>query len=383
MNNKRLALLFVCSLIPWTIGNGLVPILPVYAVRMGANSAVTGYYLAFSDIALALGALSAGWLSDKLHRRKLPLIIANSLMVPLVWLMGHVHSIWVLTVFTAMIWFCGGLTLALISILAGLYVGENERGKIFGILALTNGLGALLGGLGIGWLVDHWGYMTMFSNVAIFCALLPLFALFMKEITTKQSQVINTPEKLSPGLGKSYYWLFAATLLFAIPSFFAALIRSLVMNKLGFGSLEITSTVAIGGLVAIPFPLLMGWISDRIGRKTFLYIAFLLGFASFVVLAFSTKIWQFFLAYALGGIAMGGYGIGNALVTDLVPRESIGKGLSIIASAEWIGAVVGFATVGYLLQNQGLTITYIIGGCVALAAVSLIIPIQNKTRQIG
>jgi len=379
VSKKQFALLLVCSLIPWTCGNGLLPLLPVYAARLGANSAVAGYYLAFAYIAIALGAISAGWVSDGLHRRKLPLIIASSLMVPLVWLLGHVHTIWELTVFTAIIWLCGGLGLALISILAGLSAGENERGKIFGTLALTSGLGALIGGLGVGWLVDRWGYISMFNILAIFSAAWPLVALLLEEKDKKQPQVINTHEEKSPGMGKSFYWLFTATLLFAIPGFFAALIRSLVMNKLGFSPLDINSTGAIGGLVAMPFPLLMGWISDRIGRKTFLYTAYLLGFASFVLLAFSTALWHFLAAFALGGIAGGAYGVGNALVTDLVPRESIGKGLAVIASAEWIGAVVGFATAGYLLQNLGLALTFTIGGCVALAAVGLLIPVYDRS----
>ena len=103
MSKKQFAFLFVYSLIPWTIGAGLLPLLPVYSARFGANSAVTGYYLAFVYIALALGAISAGWVSDGLHRRKLPMIITSSLTVPFIWLLGHVHTIWELTVFTAII----------------------------------------------------------------------------------------------------------------------------------------------------------------------------------------------------------------------------------------------------------------------------------------
>jgi MFS family permease len=381
MSRRQTATLFICSLIPWTIGNGLFPLLPVYAVRLGANSAAAGLYLTIAYIALTLGALSAGWMSDGLRKRKLPLIIASLINIPLPWLMGRVQTIWALTAITALAWFLGGMILALIAILAGLSSGENDRGRTFGVLALANGLGMLVGGLGVGWLVDHLGYVTMFGCLAIVSVVIPMVALLLEEKDTKRTQGRAMRQENSTGLGGHFYLLFTATILFSIPGFIGALVRSLVMNKLGFSSLDISSTVAIGGLVSLPFPFLMGWISDRIGRKTFLYAAYLVAFVSFVTLALSRELWHFWLVYALGGLALGGYSVGNALVTDLVPPESLGKGLAVIGSAQWIGGIVGFAAAGYMLQNLGLMLTFVIGGCVALAAVGALIPIRTRTPQ--
>lgn len=383
ISRKQLTSLFFCSLVPWIVGNGLTPLLPVYATRLGANSAVAGYYLALSYLALALGALSAGWVSAKFHRQKLPIIIVSLVGIPTSWLMGQASTVWGLTVLTAVLWFFGGLGLALIAILTGLSAGENERGKIFGILALTNGLGALVGGLGTGWLVERWGYTAMFSVLAIFMALWPLSGLLLEEKEVKQSKTESTPDRALPGLGKSFYLLFTASALASIASFFVVLIRSIMMNNLKFGPLEITSTGAIGGLIAMPFPLLMGWLSDRIGRKTFLFIGYLMGFASLVLLAFSKALWNYWAVFALQGIASGGGSIGSALVTDLVPRESLGKGLAVFGSAAWIGGVIGFAMAGYSLQNLGFMPTFIIGGCLALAAIGLLIPIQAGSREIA
>jgi len=381
MSRKQFAALFLASLIPWTVGNGLFPLLPVYAVRLGASSAVAGYYLTTAYIALALGALSAGWLSDGLHRRKLPLFVASLVNLPLPWLMGRAHSVAALTATTAVSWFVGGMMLAMISILAGLSSAESQRGKAFGVLALANGLGMLIGGLVVGWLVDHWGYGTMFNSMSILTIVVPLAVLLLEEKVVKQSAPTKLRRENSTGLGANFYLLFAATILFSIPGFIASLIRSLLMSKIGFNSLDITSTGAVGGLLSLPFPFLMGWISDRIGRKTFLYAAYLVSFVSFVGLAFSSELWHFWAVYALSGLALGGYGVGNALVTDLVPTESLGQGLAVIGSAQWIGGIVGFAAAGYTLQNMGLTPTFVIGGCVALASVGALIPIKTRSSQ--
>jgi MFS family permease len=79
VSRKQLIALFLCSIVPWTVGNGLVPLLPVYATSLGAAPGVAGAYMGISYLALALGALSAGRLSERLGRRKLPLIVAGVL----------------------------------------------------------------------------------------------------------------------------------------------------------------------------------------------------------------------------------------------------------------------------------------------------------------
>ena len=383
MNRKQSIALIFCSLVIWCGGNGIAGLLPVYATQLGASSAVAGNYLAIIFFNLALGTLSAGWVSEKLHRRKLPMIIMGCMYALFTWLMSLAHSMLALATFTAISWFCGGMALALITILAGMYVRENERGKVFGFLAMTMGLGGVIGGLGIGWLVNRWGYTTMFRILALWLTLQPLVALLLEDKKEGQPQAKDIPVGKSPALGKNFYLFFTATILVTIPGYFAALIRSIVMNSRGFNPLDINSTVAIGGLIAIPFPLLMGWISDKIGRKTFLFFSYFSGLASLVLLAFSQELWHFWAAFSLAGISSGGGGVGNALVTDLAPPESLAKGLAVFGSAAWIGGVLGFAAAGYLLQNLGLPLTFMIGGCLMLVAIGLLIQIRTGSRQPG
>lgn len=252
MSKKQILVLFVCSLVPWTVGNGLLPLLPVYATHLGADPATAGYYLAFSYLALAVGAVAAGWLSDRLQRHKMPLILAGLTGIPITWLMGR----------------------------AGF--------------------------------------------------------------------VIN--------LG-----------------------RSLLMTDLGFGALEISSTGAVSGVVAMPLPFLMGWLSDRMGRRIFLYLGYLAGAAGLVMFVMSTSLWHFFSVSVLQAILMGVNGtIGNAMVTDVVPQESLGRGLALFGATGWIGGVLGFAGTGYALQNLGTVPTFILATSLPLIAIVLLIPIRSE-----
>ena len=377
MRNKQLLALFACYLTVWSVGNGLTPLLPVYAVQLGANQTVTGYYLAFAYLALSAGAISAGWVSDRLGRRKLPLITLSSLVIPVTWLMGRAESVWGLGMLTAILWFCGGLNLALVGILAGLSAGEHERGKVFGILSLTSGLGALLGGLAIGYAVEHWGFTTMFSVLTAFLFLTPLSAIFLTEVdvkkTVEQSREQNQPPVKANSLGRNYRLIFSASLIASVAGFVFVLGRSLLMHSLNFGAMAISSTGAISGVVAMPIPLIMGWLSDRTGRKIYMILGYLSGMGCLLILAASTSLWMFFIAAILQALFTGINGtVGNAIVTDLVPKETLGRGLALFSATAWIGGILGFAGAGFALQNLGTSATFIIAACLPLIAILLV-----------
>jgi MFS family permease len=296
--------------------------------------------------------------------------------------MGRVTSVWGLTVLTAFLWFFGGMGLVLIGILTGLSAGVHERGKIFGVMGLAGGLGALIGGMGVGWLVNRWGYPTMFSVVAVFLLIGPLSALFTTEKECRPARVINTPAKPAPGAGRGFYLLFSSTILTSMAGFFVVLIRSILMDDLKFSPLEISITGAIGGLVAMPFPFIMGWFSDRVGRKKMIFTGYLTSLFAMITLAVAKELWQFGLAVGLIGISTGTNNIGNALVNDLVPKESLGKSMSIYGSAAWIGGIAGFALAGVALQYLGLVPTLVLGGCMVVASVALITQIKTGPRKI-
>ena len=74
MSRKQLWVLFVCSLIHWTVGNGLLPLLPVYATHLGADQAAVGYYLSFVYVALLAGTVSTN-----------PILLVIAFLLVLAW----------------------------------------------------------------------------------------------------------------------------------------------------------------------------------------------------------------------------------------------------------------------------------------------------------
>jgi MFS family permease len=384
MGKRQLAALSLCSLVPWTIGNGIAPLLSVQAAGLGATQAMAGACLSLSQLAMAAGTVSAGWLSDRFRCRKAPALVAGLASTPALWLMGQATTLWGLAVALAAWFFCAGLIIALISIAAGLSAQAGERGKVFGVLALTAELGAVVGGGLAGPLVDRWGYASMYAVLSLIGILGPLVGLLWEERggATAPSTEIALPRKES-GLGRSFHLLFVASLGAAVASFVLFLGRSFVMVDLGFDAAALSSAAAIGGAIALPCPLLAGWLSDRMGRKRFLAFSFLATTMGLLALCASTLLWHFWAASMLFTLSFAGGPVGSAIVTDLVPREALGRGLAVYNATMWLGGIAGCLLTGYAVQGWGVTPTLLAGACLPLIAAGLLAPIGRYKRAVA
>ncbi len=221
----------------------------------------------------------------------------------------------------------------------------------------------------------------MFSALPVLMLLWPVAALYLEE---KEDTRAPSVGGASVPLRREYVLLCAASTLLSVAGFFILLLRSFQMSDLGFGPLEISSTGAIGGLISMPLPFVMGWLSDRSSRKPLLVLAYLSNVGALVLLPLSYALWNFWLVVVLQGVASGSSSsIGNAWVTDLLPRESLGKGLALFGATVWIGGIVGFALAGSLVQSLGSGFASVLGACLALAAVGLLIPIDAGRQHDG
>jgi len=378
MSKIQFAALFCCSLVIWTVGNGLIPLLPVYVGRLGASASVIGYSLSVIYLALATGTILAGWLSDRFQRRKLFFIMSGLGAALALWLVGRTVNIWVATSLFAVAWFLGGMGLSLLSILTGLFAPSGKRGRIFGLLASTGGLGALTG-FAFGPIADLYGYSGMFALVAIFSISAPLAGFLLKDAARE------TRRKLSVNrhVGASVMLLLVASTLAGIASFVGLLGRSLVMNQVGFNSAAISSTSAIGGAVTLPLPFLFGALSDRVGRKRLLALCFAMAIIGMLALAVSSLIWHFWVAYSFLTVLSASSGVGYAFVTDLTPRKYLGTNISLYGATTWLGGIVGFAIAGILMQIVGSSFTFLLGALLLLVALFLLMGIRQNVYPLG
>jgi len=69
MRKQQLIALCFCNVIIYSGIAGLVGLMPVYLTQLGADTTVTGFFLAFAYLALALSNIVGGRLSDRFQRR--------------------------------------------------------------------------------------------------------------------------------------------------------------------------------------------------------------------------------------------------------------------------------------------------------------------------
>jgi predicted MFS family arabinose efflux permease len=377
MNKRHFIPIFISSLIAWWIGSGLLPLLPIYATKLGASPALVGNYLSIAYLMLAMGTASAGWLASKLQRRRGLFILSSVVCVPATYLMGQATNIWQLTIFTSIVWFAAGGGLTLLAILTGRLAEAGQRGKLFGALALTTALGGLLGGFTTGPIADHWGYPTLFGVLSFLWLGQIVSGLFLRDKTASDhpsdQTLVSEPRKHQPiVLSRRFLQLLIVNLLAGTAIFVLLMGQSLAMNGLGFNASAITIISALSGIVGVGLNPLMGRLSDRIHRGLLLSITYVGSALALVMVALASSLFDFALVALLVAVQGAGAAIGAALVADVLGKDALDRGMGFFDAAKWAGGICGFAGTGYAVQLLGLQTTLLAGALLPLLALTLL-----------
>jgi MFS family permease len=110
-------------------------------------------------------------------------------------------------------------------------------------------------------------------------------------------------------------------------------------------------------------------------------ISFLATTAALLALSAATELWHFWAASVLYYLSYASGPVASALVTDLVPRESLSRGLALLNATTWLGGITGCLLTGYAAQSVGTMPTLIAGAFVPLIAAGLLAASRASQRQ--
>jgi MFS family permease len=179
----------------------------------------------------------------------------------------------------------------------------------------------------------------------------------------------------------TFYLVLLVALLSATALYISRLGTSLSMQTLNFSARAIASTSAVGGLATIPVSLLSGALSDRLGRKGFMVLGYLLAAGGAVVLGNASQLWHFWLASALVFAARSANGpVASAYATDLLAPQALSRGLSWLNSMAWIAGVLGTASAGYLADVLGTASLYPIAAALGVTAAAMLVLPRYKPQ---
>src|SRR6202030_2261955 len=94
----------------------------------------------------------------------------------------------------------------------------------------------------------------------------------------------------------------------------------------------------------------LGWLSDRYGRKPVLLCSLVGSAAGYLLMANAASLAILFAARILAGIAGASVGTASAYIADITPPEDRSKRIGLIGAAFGIGFVLGPA-IGGILSN--------------------------------
>jgi len=276
-------------------------------------------------------------------------------------------------VLTSIVWFCGGVLLALINVFTGLYAGNGSRGKSFSLMFLAFPLGAIFGGTTVSGLIAETSYYTLFVVLAAVWAALPLVGVL--RFKSRHDSKARRRAMASQGapLGPVFVRLLIIAVVSALAINIGRLGTALSMQAQDFAASDIASTATVSGLLAMPAVMAIGALSDRLGRQKFLMVSFAAAAGGSITLAMATELWMFWLAATLTLVALCTNGaLLSALIADRLPASSMERGLPWIHGMSPIAGTVGFLGIGYAMDMWGQGVVYVAAAAMAVLAAMLL-----------
>ncbi|MDF2066959.1 MULTISPECIES: MFS transporter [Bacillaceae] len=371
-----------------TLGNSmLIPVLPILEKKVGITSFQSSMIITSYSIAAILLIPVAGYLSDRLGRKK---IILPSLILALIggliagyasWKMENPFTWIIIGRILQGIGASGAMPIVL-PLVGDLYKDDDEKtSSCLGIIETSNTFGKVLSPI-LGSVFAAILWFLPFFSISLF-SLISIILIFFFVKVPKDS---DEPVKLKEFIGnvkktfkKEGKWLFTVFLN-------GAFVMLILFGVLFFLSemLEITHNIkGIKKGFVIAIPLLLLCISSFItGRnikgdiktiKRMMVLSLIITSASVVFVGFvKEKLILLLIVTSIVGIAIGALlPVLDAIITENIRKEERGTVSSFYSSARFIGVAAGPPIMSLVMKNY-LNISYIIGGIIGLLLLFLV-----------
>jgi MFS family permease len=377
MSKKQLFLYSLVMVLVLGNGNGMGNMIPVYLSRLEVGPDAVGLLFSLLYLALSGAGILAGWLSDRFHRRKLMCVASAAGEILASLFMFGAQSVAVFSVALFISWFLAGIHIALVYTLVGLQAEKHERGRVFGILGFIMGFGPILSGFFYGQIVDQFGFSTLFALNIVISVAWTVLSLLYKDVPATPKVETGQAQSSRPLLKSAFVLLTVASIFGWITINGGKLGITLVMNRLSFSAGDISFTAGVASLVALGMPLVLGWLSDKIGRKPLMIGLNLVGIVGLLILSQTAALPGFCLASALLSVFSSFAALTSAFTADLVPRQSLGLGLSIMNNTSNMAGILSSALLGWALGGLGAAAIFLIASLLPLAAIFMMARIEE------
>jgi len=264
---------------------------------------------------------------------------------------------------------------------------EASRGKAFGLEGVGDNAGAFLGPLIALALLSFWGIAL---RSIFYLAIIPgLFALLLVLLVRERPIAFAAKARIDVGVDhmpRLYRRYLAATALFGLGNSSNAF---LILQTQALGaSLQTTILIYAGfNLVAALVSYPAGALSDRLGRRNLLLLAFAIFIATYLGFALATNLVLIATLFVLYGAYQGIFrAAGKALASDFVPASLRAGGIGWYNATVGITGLIASIVAGLLWDRASHAALFLLGAGFAAAgglALMLLVPNQRPHASVA
>lgn len=372
---KNTFLLTLTSLFADISTEMLYPILPIFLTQyLGASGSIVGLIEGVANATQNIQMGVAGYLSDKLHKRKSLAIIGYLLAAiskPFIGLSTMWQNVFV---FRFMDRFGTGTRSAPRDALIASSADDSNRGKAFGLEGIGDNLGAFLGPLVAVVLLFY--FKIPIRNI-FYLAIIPgLLAVVMILFVKEKDDGFKSKAKLDLRFNqfpKDYWRYLGITAIFGIGNISASFMI-LQTRNIGIPLIGTILIYALFNLVAAVVSYPSGFLSDKLGRKTVLLTSFIVFIVSLIGFAITRNFIIIAVLFALYGAFQGIFrAVGKAYAADFVPENLRASGVGWFNMVVGLSGLVSGLTAGQIYDRVGHSSVFAIAAVfVALGSITLL-----------
>ena len=360
----------------------IYPLLPLFLTQvLGAGVLFVGLIEGIAESISSFLKLFSGWLSDRFQKRKGIILFGYSLASITRPIMGLVTSglhVLFLRFFDRV---GKGVRTSPRDALLSQSCSEAERGKAFGFQRTMDHAGAMAGPLIASFLM---AVLTKNLRVIFYLSAIPAFFclwILFSRVTDATRNRLSAPPAFklhwSTWDKKFRYFLFIITLFTLGNSSDAFLL--LRAKDLGLDIVSIPILWFVLHLSKTIFSLPGGSLSDRIGRRTVMILAWTVYGLVYLGFAFASKTYHIWLLFFVYGLFFGlSEGTERAWVADLVEESKRGMAYGVYNFFIGIATLPASLLMGLLWKTMGVQWAFAFGAIMALIAALLALILMRE-----
>jgi MFS family permease len=355
----------------------IYPVWPLFITTvLGANMAILGLIDGLGEAFVSISKAASGYLSDRMHKRKV--FIWSGYLFGAISRIGYAFStLWQqvipFRIFDRMGKIRGAPRDAVVADIST----DQNRGRHFGLLRAMDNLGAVCGILFCIAFYQLLGYRNLFLLAAIPSAVGALLIFYhIKE--TKPSDAKLFHGFVLRDLNSNFKLFLILSCFFALGSFSYSFLL-IYATHLGFTTAFVPVLYLIFTVVAAIFSIPAGRLSDKIGRKALMVLAFV----SWGTVCLSLILWSsrvvIVLAFALYGLHRGIMDtVQTTFVSELSPESHRATGLGVFQMAVGLCALPASLVAGLLWDQISISAPLYFSIVLTVMATLLLMFVKEK-----